>query len=922
MGEEPRGNVTSFPVLQFEPDEGRVLLKDGRTARIRRADESDRGRVVQLLRSVSDRSRFQRFFGGGRNVDTMADNLLQVGNPRERLTLIVLHGPPGDPEIIGLGSYVRQEDDPGTAEPAFLVRDDQQGRGIGTLLLERLALMAVRQGIQRFEAYTLPDNDRMRSVFRDSGFPVETAPGGDSFRVRFPLDPNESMVLKSEMRDQVATVASLRPMFEPRGVAVIGASRDPESIGHRVLVSLVDAGFHGSVYAVNPAADAVASCPAYDSVLEVEDPVDLAVVAVPPPAVESVVEECHEAGVRSLIVLTAGYSETGPEGAARQRSLRDRIFGHGMRMVGPNCLGLINTDPDVRLNASFAPFFPRSGNLAMASQSGALGVAVLDYATSRGMGFSSFVSVGNKADVSGNDLLQYWEEDGNTEVILLYLESFGNPRRFARLARRVGLKKPIVVVKGGRTEAGRRAASSHTAALASSSVAVEALFEQTGIIPADSLEGMFHVARLLSSQPLPEGPRVAIVTNSGGPGILTTDACEAAGLELAEFGPPVRETLDDLLADAASLDNPVDMVAAAGPKEYRGVLEAVLRDGNVDAVVVIYTPLALAGPEDIARAVEEGVEAGWTAADRKKPVAGVFIEPEDERTELSTGDGRIPTYRFPEDAARALGHARRYGTWRRNYREDPPRMPRPDRFDPDQARTICRTRAEETPGWLGLEDTRALLEAVGVPMAEAHLTGSPDEAVEAARSLGYPVVVKMSSTTLVHKTEWEGIELDVETDEEVRAAYGAVTGRLEEAGRMDELEGIAVQKQIDRGTELMVGMTEDETFGPLVTFGLGGIYVEILEDVAVRIAPLTDQDVEAMLNGIRGRDLLDGYRGHPPADREALKDFLLRVSRLVENVPEIVEIDMNPLKALPPGEGYRVLDARVRVAPAGRASRG
>lgn len=913
MSEDSGDVIYPPPIPQERPDEGRVILKDGTTARIRRADGSDRSGVRELLESVSDESRFQRFFGGSGDMDSLVDRLLHLGDPRERLTLVVLHGDPENPAIVGLGSYVRQEEDPETAEPAFLVRDDFQGRGVGTLLLERLALMAVRRGIRRFEAYTLPDNRNMREVFQSSGFPVESSSGADSYTVRFSLAPNETMVKKSEMRNRVATVASLKPMFEPRGVAVIGASRDPDSVGHRILVSLIDAKFNGPVYPVNPSADTVASVPAYDSVLDVEGSVDLAVIAVPPSFVEEVVDECHEKGVRSLIVVTAGYSEIGEEGVARQRALRDRVFGHGMRMIGPNCLGLINTDPDVRLNASFAPLYPRQGNVAMASQSGALGVAILDYATSRGIGFSSFVSVGNKADVTGNDLIQYWEDDEHTDVILLYMESFGNPRRFARLTRRAGLKKPIVVIKGGRSEAGRKAASSHTAALASPSVAVDALFKQAGIIPVDSLESMFNVAVLLSEQPLPEGPRVAIVTNSGGPGILTTDACEASGLSLAAFNETTTEALDELLPDAASLSNPVDMVAAAGPEQYRDVLSLVLQDPGVDAVIVIYTPLALSPPEAIARAVEEGVRAGLGNADREKPVAGVFIEPEGRRTELEVEGRRIPTYRFPEDAARALGRAQEFGAWKRNYRTDPPRIPRLEDFDDDRARSVCQDVAEDDEGWLGLEDTLALLEAAGISMAESRLTHDPDEAVQAARDIGYPVVLKMSSRTLVHKTEWDGIELNVQSDDGVRESYAAITGRLKEAGKASELEGMAVQKQIERGTELMVGMTEDEVFGPLVTFGLGGIHVEILEDVVVRITPLTDHDVNAMINGIKGRKLLEGYRGHPPADREALKDLLFRVSRLVENVPEIKEMDMNPLKALPPDEGYVVLDARVRV---------
>ncbi len=907
--------VHTPPIPQHDLDEGRVLLKDGTSALIRRARESDRDQVLNLLEEVSESSRFQRFFGASQSNKKMVESLIQVGDPREELTLFVITGPPEDRRIIGVGNYSRIDDDPPAAEPAFLVHDDYQGKGIGTLLLERLALIAVRNGIEAFEAYVLPDNRKMKDVFESSGFSVTKQGEKGSYIVRFDVTPNEMMVHKSEVRDRIATVASLKPFFTPKGVAVVGASREPDTIGHRILVGLIRGSYNGPVYPVNPAADHVGSIKAYESVAAIPGPVDLAIMAVPAESVDEVVDQCHDQGIKAIIVVTAGFSEVGEEGRNRQLELRDRVYGHGMRMIGPNCLGLINTDPEIRLNASFAPFFPLDGSVAMASQSGALGLAILDYATGRDIGFSYFVSIGNKADISSNDLIQYWEDDARTEVILLYLESFGNPRRFSRLSRRIGRKKPIVVIKGGRSDAGRKAASSHTAALASPDIAVEALFQQAGIIPVDSLESMFNVGDMLVNQPLPEGPGVAIVTNSGGPGILSADVCESMGLQLVELEQETQGQLRDILPDTASLKNPIDMIASAGPEQYETVLEIVMRDENVDSVIVIFTPLELDPSEEIAWAIRSGVERGRSNEEPEKPVVGVFIEREDEQTQLYAGDQRIPTFRFPEDAARTLGKVYQYSKWRRQYEERPTRQKSFGNFDVDHARDLCQARAQTDEGWLGFDDTENLLSSVGISTAEATLTRNPDEAVEVAEDLEYPVVLKMSSRTLIHKTEWDGIELDLENENEVREAYDGIHERLEDVDKLDELEGIVVQEQLDKGVELMAGMTEDEVFGPLLTFGLGGIHVEILGDITVRLTPLTEQDAREMLDDIKGTKLLDGYRGHPPADREALCNLLLRISRLVDNVPEIKEIDFNPLKAFSPDKGYKILDTRIRVAP-------
>ncbi|HEX6988934.1 MAG TPA: acetate--CoA ligase family protein [Bacillota bacterium] len=750
-----------------------------------------------------------------------------------------------------------------------------------------------------------------------------------------------------------ATTSSLEALVRPRSVAVIGASRRPDSIGHRILYYLIANRFNGPVYPVNPRAEVVGSIPAYPSLAEVPGPVDLAVVVVPRDTVLPVVEQCGQKGVRALVIITAGFAETGPEGRRLQDAVVARARAFGMRIVGPNCLGLINTAPDVRLNASFAPVVPPHGNLAMSSQSGALGLAILQYASDRGLGLSTFVSVGNKADVSGNDLIEYWENDPATDLILLYLESFGNPRRFARLARRVSRKKPILAVKAGRSAAGLRAAGSHTAALAASDAAVDALFRQAGVIRADTLEEMFDIAALLADQPLPAGPRVGIVTNAGGPGILATDALAGSGLEVPETSPETRRRLQQVLPAAASLGNPIDMIASAGPEEYREAVAAALADPAFDSVLVIFVPVQLADPGAVDAAVRDAVAEARSRGNRK-PVLRCFL---DSRG-LGTGGGgqggavagsgmpgagasvggvpggaarsgggaarggapggaarggvpeRIPSYIFPESAARALARAYAYARWRS---QPPGVIPRFEDVDTAHARDILAAARSRGDRWLAADDVAALLSAYRLPLIPGRLARTPEEAVEAAARLGYPVAVKLASRTIVHKTEWDGVALGLKTPEAVLGACRGIEHRLAAAGRRNELDGFLVQPMVDGGVELLVGMTDDPLFGPLLAFGLGGIHVEILRDVVLRITPLTDRDADEMIRGIRGYRLLTGYRGHPPADVAAVREVLLRLSQLVEDLPEIAEIDLNPLKAFSPGEGCRVLDARIRL---------
>jgi acyl-CoA synthetase (NDP forming) len=563
----------------------------------------------------------------------------------------------------------------------------------------------------------------------------------------------------------------------------------------------------------------------------------------------------------------------------------------------------------VSLDATFAPTFPPEGNIAMLSQSGALGLAILDYARDLDIGLSTFVSVGNKADVSGNDLLAYWKEDPRTAVIALYLESFGNPRRFARWAPEVARRKPVVAVKSGRSAAGTRAASSHSAALAALDVAVDALFDQAGVIRTDTLEDMFDVITLLATQPVPQGPRVGVVTNAGGPGILLADACEARGLTLPELSAATLERLRTFLPAAAGLKNPVDMIASATPEQFARTIEAVGADPNVDSVVVIYVPPMVTNAAEIAEAVARG--AGTVPA--TKPILSVFLSTKGAPPDLARGPrGKLPSYSFPENAARALAAAERYGRWRARPAGQPARL---DRGARDAVRAIVEKAmaGRHEPFWLEPLDVEAVLRAAGIPLAPSRLV-SPEAAPAAAEELGYPLVAKAISRRLLHKSDVGAVMLGLTNADEVARAVATLRERVEAAGH--PLESVLLQRQVSGGVEALVGVVSDPTFGPLIVCGLGGVQVELLRDASFRMPPVTDLDARDMIDRLRLKALFEGYRGAPPADRHALEALIQRVSALVEALPELQELDLNPVKVMRPGEGVTIVDARVRVGPA------
>jgi acetyl coenzyme A synthetase (ADP forming)-like protein len=703
---------------------------------------------------------------------------------------------------------------------------------------------------------------------------------------------------------------SLDPILRPRSVAVIGASRNSRTIGSQIVANLVQGGFTGPVYPVNPSARAIHALPAWRSVGAVPEPPDLAVIVVPKEAVQAVAEECVAAGVRGLVVISAGFREVGGDGVERERRLTELVRTSGVRMVGPNCLGVLNSDPAYAFNATFARVMPPPGRAAFVSQSGAMGLTVLDYARSYGIGIAQFVSVGNKPDVSGNDLLEYWEHDGTVDVILMYVESFGNPRKFLELASRIVRRKPIVLVKSGRSRAGARAASSHTGALAASDAAVDALLTQAGVIRADSVEELFDYAMAFTGQPAPRSRRTAVVSNSGGAGILAADALDAEGLALPELSSATVARLRGLLPPEASFRNPLDMIASAGPEAYAAGLDAMLADPNVDAALAMFVPPLGVRQEDVAKAIAEVVPAH-----RGKPVLAVLMGNEGlPEGRQSLNEVQVPAYIFPESAARALAALAWWGE-----RRGRSRTPAPG-FTADRDRAEAILAAARAAGRDRLDEAAALelIQAYGIPVAAGRIARTAEEAAALAGELGLPVALKVVAPAISHKTDVGGVRLGLADGEAVRRAHGEMLAAVAAAAPDARVDGVLVQRMAPKGLEVIAGVSREPGFGPLVMFGLGGVFVEVLRDVAFRVAPLAVEDAEDLLRAIRGARALDGVRGGAAVDRAALADLLLRLSRLALDFPEITSLDLNPVMAGP--DGVVVADARVVVRERGPGS--
>jgi acetyl coenzyme A synthetase (ADP forming)-like protein len=884
------------------------VLRDGSVATVRIATPPDCVEVRRFFHDLSPESRRRRFFSMGEVPDTLVERLCDTGDPTKTMTLVAARQLADGMHLIAVCSYAAINQT--TAEAAFAVDDRFHGKGLATAMLERLAAIAADHGFRWFQATTLPENEAMLDVFRDSGFEVRSKSGAGTVDVRLSVTPTETGVRAIDERDRLATVASLRPILEPHSVAVVGVSRNPANLGRRVFDAIVSGGFCGPTYAVNAGCDEIDGRPCYRSPRQLPAGVDLAILAVPSADALAAVDDCAAAGVRSLVVISAGFAETGEAGRRLQQQLFDKARAYGMRLVGPNCMGVLNTADAVRLNATFSPTVPPRGRLALASQSGALGITILQLAAERGLGISTFVSLGNKADVSGNDLLQFGESDPGTSTILLYLESFGNPRRFAQLARRIGRTKPIVVVKAGRTHAGSKAAGSHTAALAARDVAVEALFRQSGVIRAETIDEMFDIAACLDLQPLPRGRRLAIITNAGGPGILAADASEAAELSVVEFSDQTRARLSAVLPPSASVHNPVDLIASASPAAYRSAIEIALAAPEVDALLVIHTPIDTGATAATHAAIAEAVVAARRAGAAGKPVVLCIMAMASRPVPLSAGDERLPSYLFPENAVRALGKAAAYAQWR----AEPAGLTWGfDDVHVEDARALCREIvAARGETWLTPEELTRLLNAFNLPLLPGVATRTEDDAAALAALVGYPVVLKVLSPAILHKTEAGGVAVNLGSDAAVRAAFRQLAARIPDVLKPGSDSTIVVQPMVT-GVETLVGVTADPLFGPLVAFGLGGIHVEAMRDVAFRIAPLTDTDADDLMHSVRAFPLLQGHRGQPAVDLEALRDVILRTSVMSSRVPEIREVDLNPVIALPEGHGCRIVDARVKV---------
>jgi acetyl coenzyme A synthetase (ADP forming)-like protein len=866
-----------------------VILRDGRTLRLRPPGREDADALLLFFRSLSEQSLYLRFHGFPVLDERLVEQLLEPDWGERGALLGVLADDGGGGQVVAAANYVRLRDR-AAAEVAFAVADEHQRRGIGARLLERLAERAGEVGIERFVAEVMAENRGMLSVFEAAGFELTRGLEGGEVEVQFPIAATETYRARVDERDHVAVTASLRPFFEPRSVAVVGASPRRGTIGGELFRNVLAGDFAGAAYPVNRDGEPVAGVQGYRSIQDIPQPVDLAVIVLPGGAVLAAAEEALHAGVRALLVISAGFAEVGREGAERQERLLELVRGHGARLIGPNCLGIAVAATS--LNATFAARAPRPGNIGFSSQSGALGVALLEAAEARGLGLSAFVSIGNKADVSSNDLLEWWEDDPSTAVVLLYLESFGNPRKFGRLARRVSRRKPILALKSGTTLSGQRAASSHTAALAGSETAVDALFHQAGVIRATSLEELIDVATLLTGQPETRGRRVGILTNAGGLGILCADACEAVGLELPSLTADAHEQLASLLSVEASLGNPVDMLGGATPDTYARALPLVLSDPQIDAVIVLFVPTVAANADDVAEAVERAV----AAANVDKPVLAVVMSAAGIPESFRRHDGRIAAFAYPEAAARALGRAAERAEWLRQPFGTVPRVEGIDRASADRVIEGGLSRGADV--WLEPAEVRQLLLAYGLPLVPERMAASLDEAVTAADELGYPVVVK-TAVAGAHKTDIGGIALDLADEAAVRVAVSRIgTPAL-------------VQPMVAGSAELLAGMVQDPMFGPLVAFGPGGVLAELIGQAGFRIAPLTDQDAEELVRDGKTGMLVSGFRGKPAADADALADLLHRLGRLGEDHPAVVELDVNPVIAQP--AGCVVVDARVRV---------
>lgn len=887
------------------PAPSEITLRNGRVVQLEPIEAGD-GAAVEAFWRRLDADERRRFLDLA-HLPTDRPGALATPRPGQCAGVLALVPDGGGPRVAGLARYERAPGDPSGAggSAQFLVFVDPAWRrcGLGTALVRHLAEMAHHSGIRRLRSDVPADDEALPKLIEDLGLEYEAQETGPWIHASFMVHETDAY-LDAILADQRAGArTALEPFFRPESIALVGASDDPTSIGRLLLVNIASSGFTGALYPVNPRHDVIGGLEAFPDLRSCPTPPDLAVVAVPAPAVAHVVDEAAACGVNALCVISAGYAEVGSDGKALQDDLVRRARQGGVRLIGPNCMGLANGGPEPRFNATFSPTFPQAGRLAFISQSGGLGLAALALLTGPEVGMSGFVSVGNTADLGPNDLLLYFDDDPATDLVLAYLESVPAPRQFARVARCVSRRTPIVVIKSGRTQAGRRAASSHTAALAAGDAAVDALFQQAGVIRADTLQEMFDVGSLLSTGSVLPGRRVAVLTNGGGPGILVADACEASGLLVPALSEATQAALRSWLPAEAAVGNPVDMVSTASAQDYGRALRELGTAHEVDAVIAVFIPPFLTRAEDVAAEI---ADAGRELAPATL-VAAVFMTGDAPPPVLAKSG--IPSFTYPEQAAAAVGRVARWVEWR----DRPPgRVVVPSDIDQSRGRSVVDAALALTPagGWADSKTAEELLSAYGIPTVRTRRVHTPEEAATAQVELGGPVVVKIDAP--IHKSDVGGVEVGLDTPGAAADAVQKIRRALTGSGMADRGTELLVQEQILDGIEMIVGVTHDPAFGPLVLTGLGGTSVEILGDVALRLTPLSDRDIDEMLRSLRAYPLLSGYRSSLPMDVPALTEILHRISALVEDIPEVAELDLNPVFVR--HHGAVVADIRLRLA--------
>ncbi|GAB7006667.1 bifunctional GNAT family N-acetyltransferase/acetate--CoA ligase family protein [Nocardioides sp. AN3] len=848
-----------------------VLLADGRIASIRPVAGSDRAGLIALHDEAGEESIRLRFFTAGRTSGhRYVEHVLDATDDAVIGLVAVMSG-----RIVGLVTAERIGTD--AAEVAMLIAEEEHGHGLGSLLLEHVAAACRSQGIHRFVAEVLADNDAMLRVFRDAGFDLTRRTDRGEVTIEMSTEATARAIEAADARECASEAHSLHPLLYPRSVAILGARRDGSGLGHAVLRSVLDGGFTGRVHVVHPDAPAIEGIAVHRRLQDIPDPVDLAIVAVPAPQALAAIEDAADAHVGAAVVISSGFSELGPAGADLQRRMQQVARSHGLRLIGPNCMGVTCNAPEIRLNATFTDSVPGPGGLAMASQSGGVGIALLDAARGHGVGVHSFVSLGNKADVSGNDLLSAWIDDPSVTAAALYLESFGNARKFARVARRFAMRKPLLAVVGGTTTSGRRAGTSHTAAAATPAVGIDTLFAQAGVIKCRGAESVVLTAMLLEQQPLPAGRRLGVVSNAGGLGVLAVDAAESEGLLVPALSGPTREVLARHVSVTVGTSNPVDLGAGASPEDLTAVAQTLLSSGEIDALLVVLVPTTVAPAAPLVEAL------GRLRADHPDtPIVLVGFGG------LGAGAEDITVFHALDDAVEAMAHAARYAEWRRT-----PESPLPAR---DVERAECARAlagklldpASPAIHWLGPADVVDLLLPYGLTPVGV-VAEDADEAVLAAEELSFPVVLKVADPDILHKTDRGLVHVGLRTPADVRAAAAdldAKTGRARTP--------LVVQPMVD-GVEIALGLTRDPSFGPMIMVAAGGIATNILEDRTFLLPPVSAQDAARAIRSLRIWPLLDGYRGTAPADVAALERMIVALGELALDVPQVAELDLNPV---------------------------